>query len=76
MIDLVDINIRAAIAFGLAMTVALLTYIAFFKKSSIKYSYLINEKSPFKIIGSIDCNSSKIYDWRGIGFRKYIFFFR
>lgn len=32
--DLVDINIRAAIAFGLAMTVALLTYIAFFKKSS------------------------------------------
>lgn len=36
MIDLVDINIRAAIAFGLAMTVALLTYIAFFKKSSSK----------------------------------------
>jgi hypothetical protein len=34
--DLIDINIRAAIAFGLAMTVALLTYIAFFKKSSAK----------------------------------------
>lgn len=33
MIDLVDINIRAAIAFGLALIAALLTYIAFFKKS-------------------------------------------
>jgi len=36
MIDLVDLNARVAIAFGLAMTVALLTYIAFFKKSSAK----------------------------------------
>lgn len=34
MIDLVDLNVRVAIAFGLAMTVALLTYIAFFKKSA------------------------------------------
>lgn len=34
MIDLVDLNARVAIALGLAMTVALLTYIAFFKKSS------------------------------------------
>ena len=31
--DLVDVNARVAIAFGLAMIVALLTYIAFFKES-------------------------------------------
>lgn len=31
MIDLLDLNAKAAIAFGLAMIVALLTYIAFFK---------------------------------------------
>lgn len=31
--DLIDANARVAIAFGLAMTVALLTYIAFFKES-------------------------------------------
>lgn len=30
-IDIEDINVRAAIAFGMAMTVLLLIYIAFFK---------------------------------------------
>lgn len=33
MIDLVDLNLKAAIAFSLTMIVALLTYIAFFKES-------------------------------------------
>lgn len=31
--DLVDVNARVAIAFGIAMIVVLLTYIAFFKGS-------------------------------------------
>ncbi len=30
--DIFDLNVKVAIAFGLAMTSALLTYIAFFKK--------------------------------------------
>lgn len=33
MIDLVDLKLKAAIAFGIAMIVVLLTYIAFFKES-------------------------------------------
>jgi hypothetical protein len=32
-LDLADLNVRAAIAFGLALIAALLTYIAFFKDS-------------------------------------------
>lgn len=33
MIDIVDLNTKVAIAFALVMIVALLTYIAFFKKT-------------------------------------------
>lgn len=33
--DFVDINAKVAIAFGLALVAALLTYIAFFKETKI-----------------------------------------
>lgn len=36
MINLLDINIRAQIAFGLMLIVGLLTYIAFYKDSAPK----------------------------------------
>lgn len=45
-IDLADINVKAAIAFSLALIAALLTYIAFFKDSVEKKRSSKTSKTP------------------------------